>query len=57
MEYNMFIALLLAAPVAGVLALLYAALKTRSINKADMGTDKMKEIAGHIREGAMASPS
>ncbi|MBW2704279.1 MAG: sodium-translocating pyrophosphatase, partial [Deltaproteobacteria bacterium] len=54
MEYNLFIALLLAAPLAGVLALLYAAFKTRSINKADAGTELMQEIAGHIREGAMA---
>ncbi len=42
------------APVAGILALIYAFIKTMSINKADAGTDKMKEIAGHIREGAMA---
>ncbi len=42
------------APVAGVLALAFAYVKTLSVNKADAGTDKMKEIAGHIREGAMA---
>ncbi|MDJ0762959.1 MAG: sodium-translocating pyrophosphatase [Myxococcota bacterium] len=42
------------APVAGVLALIYAFVKTTSINKADAGTEKMVEIGGHIREGAMA---
>ena len=41
-------------PAAGVVALLYAYVKSMMINKADMGTDTMKEIAGHIREGAMA---
>ena len=54
MEYNTFILFLLIAPVSGVLALIYAAIKTSAINKADAGTDKMKEIAGHIQEGAMA---
>ncbi len=46
--------LLFVAPVGGVLALTYAFFKAASVNKADAGTDKMKEIAGHIREGAMA---
>ncbi|NOZ86940.1 MAG: sodium-translocating pyrophosphatase [Deltaproteobacteria bacterium] len=46
--------LLLVAPIAGVLALFFAFLKAGSVNKADAGTDKMKEIAGHIKEGAMA---
>jgi len=41
-------------PAAGLLALLYAYLKAKQINKADSGTDKMREIGGHIREGAMA---
>ena len=41
-------------PAAGVLALLYAYIKAQQVNKAKMGTDKMKEIAGHIQEGAMA---
>lgn len=39
---------------AGVLALVYAYLKSVSINKAEVGTPLMSEIAGHIREGAMA---
>ncbi|MCP4199981.1 MAG: sodium-translocating pyrophosphatase [Proteobacteria bacterium] len=42
------------APAAGILALLYALWKSASINKADEGTDRMKEIGGYIREGAMA---
>ncbi len=41
-------------PVAGILALAYAYFKTLQINKADSGTDKMRVIGGHIREGAMA---
>ncbi|MBN2343909.1 MAG: sodium-translocating pyrophosphatase [Deltaproteobacteria bacterium] len=46
--------MLLVAPIAGALALAYAFVKTGMINKADAGTDKMKEIGGHIRDGAMA---
>jgi K(+)-stimulated pyrophosphate-energized sodium pump len=41
-------------PAAGVLALLFALLKSFWINKQDAGNDTMKEIAGHIQEGAMA---
>ena len=36
--------MLLVAPVAGVLALVYAFIKTTSINKADMGTDKERHL-------------
>ncbi len=46
--------MLYVAPIAGVLALVFALFKTQAINRADAGTDRMKEIAGHIREGAMA---
>jgi K(+)-stimulated pyrophosphate-energized sodium pump len=46
--------LLYVAPAAGVLALIYAWFKARAVNKADAGTDRMKEIAGYIRDGAMA---
>jgi len=46
--------MLYVAPAAGALALIYAFIKAASINKCDAGTDKMKEIGGHIREGAMA---
>ncbi len=41
-------------PAAGVIALLAAFVFTTWVNKQDVGTDKMREIAGHIREGAMA---
>ena len=42
------------APIAGILALLVALFLTKSINSADAGTDRMKEIASFIHEGAMA---
>ena len=38
----------------GVLALLFALIKTRWVYKQDVGTDVMAEISDHIREGAMA---
>ncbi len=41
-------------PAAGLLALGYAYFKARQVNRADAGTEKMIEIGGHIREGAMA---
>ncbi len=41
-------------PVFGLLGLLYVLWKSAWINKQDAGTDKMKKIAGHIAEGAMA---
>lgn len=43
-----------AAPAAAVLALLVAFCLSSWISKADEGTDRMKEIGGFIREGAMA---
>ena len=42
------------APVTGVLALIFAYGLSSWINKMDEGTERMKEIAGYIREGAMA---
>ncbi|MEG1930791.1 MAG: sodium-translocating pyrophosphatase, partial [Anaerovorax sp.] len=42
------------APVAGLIALLVAFSLSAWINKVDEGTDRMKEIAGYIREGSMA---
>jgi K(+)-stimulated pyrophosphate-energized sodium pump len=41
-------------PIAGALALLFALIKSAWINKQAVGTDRMREISGHIREGAMA---
>jgi K(+)-stimulated pyrophosphate-energized sodium pump len=41
-------------PAAGVLALLFALFKSMWVTRQDAGTDRMKEIAGHIHEGAMA---
>lgn len=49
MEFMLYL-----APVAGVIALLFAVLKAVSINKADEGNDRMKEIAAAISEGAKA---
>lgn len=42
------------APVAAVIGLIVAFALSSWINKVDEGTDRMKEIAGYIREGAMA---
>ncbi|MGH9463508.1 MAG: sodium/proton-translocating pyrophosphatase, partial [Vicinamibacteria bacterium] len=41
-------------PVLGVAALLFAWYKARFVARQDEGTDRMKEIASFIREGAMA---
>jgi K(+)-stimulated pyrophosphate-energized sodium pump len=41
-------------PLFGVLALIYTFWRSRWISKQDAGNDKMKVIAGHIAEGAMA---
>ena len=41
-------------PAASVVALLFAAIFFFSMKKADEGNDRMKEIAGYVREGAMA---
>jgi K(+)-stimulated pyrophosphate-energized sodium pump len=46
--------LVLATAGAGALALIFAWLKARSVARADVGTDRMAEIAGYIQEGAMA---
>ncbi|MGI5949636.1 sodium-translocating pyrophosphatase [Peptoniphilus sp.] len=42
------------APLAGVLALLFAFYKARFVAKQDAGNEKMKEISSHIADGAMA---
>ncbi len=41
-------------PFLGVMGLLYVIWKSAWVSKQDAGTDKMKKIAGHIAEGAMA---
>ena len=46
--------ILIIAPIVGVLALLFALYKASVVSKADSGTDRMKEIASYIHEGAMA---
>ena len=46
--------LLKLVPLFGVLALLFAAYLAAKVNKQEMGTDRMKEIAGAISEGAQA---
>ncbi len=42
------------APIAAAVGLIVAFCLASWISKADEGTDRMKEIAGYIREGAMA---
>lgn len=39
-------------PIAAVIALLFAAYLAGKVGKQDAGTDRMKEIAGAIAEGA-----
>ncbi len=46
--------LLYSLPLFGVLGLLYVVWKSAWVAKQDEGTDKMKKIASHIAEGAMA---
>jgi K(+)-stimulated pyrophosphate-energized sodium pump len=41
-------------PVLGIVALLFALYKAMWVNKQDAGTEKMIEISGHVRDGAMA---
>jgi K(+)-stimulated pyrophosphate-energized sodium pump len=41
-------------PAAAVLGLIYAAWRSAWINRQDQGNEVMREIAGHIRDGAMA---
>jgi K(+)-stimulated pyrophosphate-energized sodium pump len=52
--FKMLSMLAIAAPIAGIIALLVAFGLASWIGKLDEGTDRMKEIAGYIREGAMA---
>ena len=47
-------ALFYLVPAAGVIALLFAWMKASWVNAQDPGTEKMVEIAGYVRDGAMA---
>ncbi|NRA03103.1 MAG: sodium-translocating pyrophosphatase [Myxococcales bacterium] len=44
----------IAVLASGVLALVFAWFRARAVARADVGTERMAEIAGYIREGAMA---
>ncbi len=46
--------IVVAVLVSGVVALVFAWLKAQSVARAEVGTERMAEIAGYIREGAMA---
>jgi K(+)-stimulated pyrophosphate-energized sodium pump len=46
--------IVVAVLVSGVIALVFAWLKAQSVARAEVGTERMAEIAGYIREGAMA---
>lgn len=46
--------LLYLSPALGVCGLLFALFLAQRIDKMDPGTDRMKEIASYIQEGAMA---
>ncbi|MFZ9982164.1 MAG: sodium-translocating pyrophosphatase [Cyclobacteriaceae bacterium] len=54
MDNTLYTNVLYALPVLGLLGLVYVFWKSAWINNQDAGTDKMKKIAGHIAEGAMA---
>ncbi|MDG2861022.1 sodium/proton-translocating pyrophosphatase, partial [Vibrio parahaemolyticus] len=45
---------LIAAPIAGVVALLFAFYKATYVNKQNPGNKRMEEISSYIHEGAMA---
>ncbi len=42
------------APIAGICALIFAAILIARINRMEPGNDRMKDIAHHIHDGAMA---
>ena len=46
--------LVYAVPAAGLIALIFAYVKSLSVNKADAGTEEMQVIAGRIADGARA---
>lgn len=46
--------LFLLVPIFGIIALLYTFIQSTWVNKQSAGNDRMKEISGHIADGAMA---
>ena len=42
------------APIAAMVALVMARIFYIAVSKEDEGNDRMKEIAGYVKEGAMA---
>ena len=42
------------APIGSIVALIFAFFYYKNVMQYSEGTDKMKEIAGHVKEGAMA---
>ena len=42
------------APIASILALVFALIFFKSMMKASEGNERMREIAGHVKQGAMA---
>jgi len=46
--------LIYVAPLIGILALIFVFIRSAWVTKHDAGSDKMKEIAGYIADGAMA---
>ena len=44
--------LIFCAPILGICALLFAFYLTKKVGRQDAGTDRMKEIAAFIHEGA-----
>ncbi|HPI00166.1 MAG TPA: sodium/proton-translocating pyrophosphatase [Chitinophagaceae bacterium] len=49
-----YVTLFYLVPLAGVIGLLYTFIRFRWVSKQNAGTDRMKEIATYIAEGAMA---
>lgn len=46
--------LIYAVPLIAVLGLIFMFIKAQWVTKQEEGTDRMKEIAGYIQDGAMA---
>ena len=46
--------LFILVPIFGILALIYTFVQSAWVSKQNAGNDRMKEISGHIADGAMA---